>query len=267
MYYSTGKFAKFIGVTATTLRNWEKQGILIPAFKTPNGERKYSEEQLQQILQNKSKYRVVTAQFVRNIFNETKEQDKDVTPHKDAITSKDETSQHTKTIKANLDTKEYNKPNESQSRLNIGYARVSSKEQEEELKRQVDLLELFLVKQGKPFKIISDIGSGIDYSKLGLNELLKLISSNQVDTVYILYKDRLVRFGFKLIEEFAKYHNTKIEVINQTENKIDKEEFVEDIVNIIQIFSYIFDNKLNGNSDYIISKIVQRLLDEREKHQ
>jgi len=82
---------------------------------------------------------------------------------------------------------------------------------------------LFLAKQGKSFKIISDIGSGIDYSKSGLKELLKLISSNQVDTIYALYKDRLVRFGFELIEEFAKLHNTKIEVINQTENKIDEE--------------------------------------------
>jgi len=33
----------------------------------------------------------------------------------------------------------------------------------------------------------------------------------------------LVRFGFELIEEFAKLHNTKIEVINQTEDKIDEE--------------------------------------------
>jgi Predicted site-specific integrase-resolvase len=146
-------------------------------------------------------------------------------------------------------------------RINVGYARVSSKKQEDDLKRQIELLELFLAKQGKSFKIISDIGSGIDYSKSGLKELLKLISSNQVDTIYVLYKDRLVRFGFELIEEFAKLHNTKIEVINQTEDEIDEEELVEDILNIIHVFSC----KLNGKKSHINKKIAQRLLDEKEK--
>jgi len=158
-----------------------------------------------------------------------------------------------------------NKPDTGKQLINIGYARVSSKDQEDDLNRQIDLLELFLVKQGKPFKIISDIGSGIDYSKPGLKELLKLISLNQVDTIYVLYKDRLVRFGFELIEEFVKLHNTKIEVINQTETKIDEEEFVEDIVNLIHVFSYIFTYKSNGKTSDINKKIAKKLLDGKEK--
>jgi Predicted site-specific integrase-resolvase len=201
--YKIGQFSKLTGISISTLRMWDKKGILKPEFKTPRGERRYSEAQLQQILQKKS----------------------------DA------------------------------PRINVGYARVSSKKQEDDLKRQIELLELFLAKQGKSFKIISDIGSGIDYSKSGLKELLKLISTNQVDTIYVLYKDRLVRFGFELIEEFAKLHNTKIEVINQTEDKIDEEELVEDILNIIHVFSC----KLNGKKSHINKKIAQRLLDEKEK--
>jgi len=101
--YRTGQFAQLIGVTAVTLRNWDRQGILKPAFKTPSGERRYTEEQLQQILQNKSKYRMVTANFVRSISNEDKEQDNSVT------TNKDVSSQHTQTTKTDLDTKENNK--------------------------------------------------------------------------------------------------------------------------------------------------------------
>ena len=201
--YKIGQFSKLTGISISTLRMWDKKGILKPEFKTPRGERRYSEAQLQQILQKKS----------------------DV------------------------------------MRINIGYARVSSKKQEDDLKRQIELLELFLAKQGKSFKIISDIGSGVDYSKSGLKELLRLISSNQVDTIYVLYKDRLVRFGFELIEEFAKLHNTKIEVINQTENEIDEEELVEDILNIIHVFSC----KLNGKKSHINKKIAQRLLDEKQQ--
>jgi predicted site-specific integrase-resolvase len=200
--YKIGQFSKLTGISISTLRLWDKKGILKPEFKTPRGERRYSEAQLQYILQKKS----------------------------DA------------------------------PRINVGYARVSSKKQEDDLKRQIELLELFLAKQGKPFKIISDIGSGIDYSKSGLKELLKLISSNQVDAIYVLYKDRLGRFGFELIEEFAKLHNTKIEVINQTEDKTDEEELVEDILNIIHVFS----RKLNGKKSHINKKIAQRLLDEKQ---
>jgi len=309
MLYRPGTFAKLIGVSTTTLRNWDKQGILKPALKTPGGERRYSEEQLQQILQNKSKYRIVTTQFVRNVLNETKKQDKDTTTnksdmdnksadHEDATTNeptptnksdttnKDTTSQSTKTIKTDSKTTTTNKsdvtsqvctrtsyiyefqtkPNVSQSRINIGYARVSSQKQEDDLKRQIDLLELFLVRQGKSFKIISDIGYGIDYSKPGLKELLRLISTNQVDTVYILYKDRLVRCGFELIEEVAKLHGTEIEVINQTIEKIDIEELVDDIVNFVSMFSYILSCQTTSRKKVDINeKIIQRLSGEKEK--
>jgi len=275
-FYKPGQFAKLIGVTTTTLRNWDKQGILKPALETPSGRRRYSEEQLQQILKNKSKYRIVTKQFVRNIFSDTKEQDTGATTNEAVPTNKDATSQYDKVIKTDLFTKEYNKltitntidksDSISQSRINIGYARVNSQKQEEELKRQIDLLELFLVRQGKPFKIISDIGYGIDYSKPGLKELLKLISTNQVDTVYILYKDRLVRCGFELIEEVAKLHGTKIEVINQTIEKIDVEEFVDDIVNLVSVFSYILScQTTNSKKIDINEKIIQRLSNLKEK--
>ena len=74
---------------------------------------------------------------------------------------------------------------------------------------------------GHQFEIISDIGSGINYNKKGLLNLLELIQSNQVEKVVILYKDRLLRFGYELFENVCKYYNTKIEIIDNTE-KSDK---------------------------------------------
>ncbi|OSS42776.1 Mobile element protein [Desulfurella amilsii] len=199
--YNITEFAKLIGVTVQTLRKWDKQGKLKPAYLTKGKHRMYSEEQLNEILQRQGKA----------------------------------------------------------ERINVGYARVSSEHQKDDLTRQINLLELFLAKQGKKFKIISDIGSGINYQKKGLKELLKLIAAKQVDTVYILYKDRLARFGFELIEEFAKLNDTKIEPINIEEEKPPEEELVEDILNIIHVFSC----KLNGKRSHINKKIAQRLLDER----
>jgi len=197
--YKIGQFSKLAGVSISTLRQWDKKGILKPEIRTPKGQRLYSDNQLQILLQKK----------------------------------------------------------QIPKRINIGYARVSSKKQEDDLKRQIDLLELFLTKQGKQFRIISDIGSSINYQKPGLKELIKLISSNQIETIYVLYKDRLVRF--ELIEEFAKLHNTKIEIINQTEEKTNEEELVEDILNIIHVFSC----KLNGKKSHINKKVAERLLNEK----
>ena len=73
-------------------------------------------------------------------------------------------------------------------RLVIGYCRVSSNKQKDDLERQIENMKLYLTAQGKPFEIISDIGSGINYKKKGLKELMKRISQNKVDKVVVLYK-------------------------------------------------------------------------------
>ncbi len=43
-----------------------------------------------------------------------------------------------------------------------------------------------------------------------------------------MYKDRLVRFGFELIENICKQFNTAIEIIDNTE-KTEEQELVEDL--------------------------------------
>ena len=50
MLYSIGKFAKEIGVTTTTLRNWHNSEELIPFKITKGGTRYYSESQLNKYL-------------------------------------------------------------------------------------------------------------------------------------------------------------------------------------------------------------------------
>ena len=43
----------------------------------------------------------------------------------------------------------------------------------------------------------------INHKKRGLKELMKRISQNKVDKVVLLYKDRLLRFRFELVEYIA----------------------------------------------------------------
>jgi len=138
----------------------------------------------------------------------------------------------------------------------IGYCRVSSNKQKDDLQRQVENVKLYLVAQGKPFEIISDIGSGVDYKKKGLKELLKMITQNKVEKIVVLYKDRLLRFGFELIEYIASLYNCEIEIIDNTE-KSEQQELVEDLVQIITVFSC----KLQGKRANKARKLVRELIE------
>ena len=105
-YYSINKFSKILGVSAQTLRNWDKKGKLHPHHTSSNGYRYYSHEQLNQVMN----------------------------------------------VKPNLDRK----------------------------------------------------------------ELMKRISQNKVDKVIVFYKDRLLRFGFELVEYIASLYDCDIEIIDHT---------------------------------------------------
>lgn len=200
-YYSINKFSKILGVSAQTLRNWDKNGKLHPHHTSDNGYRYYSHEQLNQVMN----------------------------------------------IKPNLD------------RIVIGYCRVSSNKQKDDLERQIENMKLYLTAQGKPFEIISDIGSGINYKKKGLKELIKRISQNKVEKVVVLYKDRLLRFGFELVEYISSLYNCEIEVIDNTE-KTEQQELVEDLVQIITVFSC----KLQGKRANKARKLVKELIEDGE---
>ncbi len=53
-YLTVSAAAKFLGVTATTLRNWDRTGKLKPARHPVNGYRLYCEEELKSILRQVS---------------------------------------------------------------------------------------------------------------------------------------------------------------------------------------------------------------------
>lgn len=60
------------------------------------------------------------------------------------------------------------------TKLNVGYVRVSSKKQSDDLTRQTQLMENYLIAKGKPFKIIQSVGSGINYKNPQLHELIRI---------------------------------------------------------------------------------------------
>lgn len=128
-------------------------------------------------------------------------------------------------------------------KITVGYCRVSSKDKMEELKNQVQNVSQYCIAKGYQFKIIQDLGSGLNYNKKGLDDLIELICAEETDRIVINYKDRIIRFGYEIIAKLCDIYNVEIEVINHTEDKEYKEEMLEDVLSIITEFSC----KLYGN--------------------
>ena len=117
-------------------------------------------------------------------------------------------------------------------------------------------MKIYLLSQGKPFEIISDIGSGINYKRKGLQELIKGMANRSISKVVVLYKDRLTRFGFELIEYIAELYGCEIEVIDTTE-KTQQEELVEDLVQIITVFSCKLQGKRANKAKKMIKELTE----------
>ena len=125
----------------------------------------------------------------------------------------------------------------SNNKYTVAYCRVSSNGQKDDLQRQIESVSMYCTARGYQFKIISDVGSGLNYTKKGLKELIELICSGSIERIVINHKDRLIRFGFEMIEHLCQIYDVKIEVINLTEDKTHEEELVDDVLSIITVFS------------------------------
>lgn len=199
-YYSIGKFAKLIGKTEQTLRNWDKNNTLKPHHISPSGYRYYSQEQLDYFLGIK---------VIRQ-----------------------------------------------QNKRIIGYCRVSSPDQEDDLTRQIDNVKTYMLAKGYQFEIITDIGSGINYNKKGLNQLIDLITNSEVNKIVVLYKDRLLRFGFELLENLCTKYGAIIEIIDSTDNT-EEQELVEDLVQIITVFNCRLQGKRVNKAKNMIKELLE----------
>lgn len=147
------------------------------------------------------------------------------------------------------------------NKINIGYVRVSSKKQIDDLERQYALMESYLILRGLPFEIIKSVGSGINYNNPSLNDLVDMVISGQVNKVFIIYKDRLVRFGFELLQSIFKRYGVEIEIINHQNNTFE-EKLVTDLIQFVTDLS----PKLNNEQKHIINKFTRELEDEQNKN-
>ena len=126
---------------------------------------------------------------------------------------------------------------ENDKRQVVIYARVSTKNQKDNLQNQVAFLRQFCNARGIILnQCIEDYGSGLNYNRKKWNELLDEVMEQKIKTIVVTHKDRFIRFGYDWFEKFCKKFNTTIVVVN-CEELSPQEELVQDIVSILHEFS------------------------------
>ena len=127
---------------------------------------------------------------------------------------------------------------ETDSRQLVIYARVSTKNQKDDLQNQVSFLRQFCNARGLIVdQCIEDYGSGLNYNRKKWNNLLEQVMEQKIKTIVITHKDRFIRFGYDWFEKFCAKFNTNIIVVNNEELS-PQEELVQDIVSILDVFGY-----------------------------
>ncbi|MEM2306584.1 MAG: IS607 family transposase [Candidatus Bathyarchaeia archaeon] len=140
-----------------------------------------------------------------------------------------------------------------EERIVIGYARVSSSAQKDDLERQKQLILTYAKEKGYgEVQVLSDVGSGLNENRKSFLRLLDMVFERRISKVIVAYEDRLTRFGIETLSRVFSVFGTEIEVINRGE-KTPQEELVEDLITIVSHFA----GKLYGLRSHKYKEVVE----------
>jgi putative resolvase len=137
----------------------------------------------------------------------------------------------------------------------ICYARVSSHDQKDDLTRQQIMLESYCASKGWKSETIKDLGSGMNYKKKGLCQLMEAILRKNMKRLVITHKDRLLRFGSELVFSLCEMQEIEIIIIHKGEQPSFEEELAKDVLEIITVFSA----RLYGSRSHKNKKLIEEL--------
>lgn len=142
------------------------------------------------------------------------------------------------------------------------YARVSTKKQADSgnLERQKErLIQYCKDKNYNICHIYEEVASRLNDSR---RELIKMFRKlNEVDKIIIEYSDRLARFGYTYLEEFAKNSGVTIEKVEQKEKLEPNEEMVQELISVVTCFSAKLYGSRGGRK---VKKALEELERERQ---
>lgn len=117
------------------------------------------------------------------------------------------------------------------------------------------LLEVYCATKGWNVEIIADRGSGLNYRKRGLRELIKRICEGDIERLVLTHQDRLLRFGAELVFALCEHFGTEVVIINEAAKRSFEEDLVQDVLEIITVFSARF----SGSRSHKNKQVMQRL--------
>ena len=119
--------------------------------------------------------------------------------------------------------------------LLVLYGRVSGHDQKPDLQSQVEQLQQWalLARTGQSTLTVTDIGSGLNTERKGLQKLLALVQDYQVAEVVVTSSDRLSRFGLTYLQTLFSGYGVMLTVLSADEDKTPEEELTQDLLAII----------------------------------
>ena len=125
------------------------------------------------------------------------------------------------------------------NKRDVIYARVSSHDQQKN--GDLDRQALFLTERVNDLinpLILKEVGSGLNDKRKNLNKLIQMVMNDEVNRVFVTYKDRLTRFGFNYLNSIFEVKGVPIIVVKDvSKQKNVQEELVEDMMSLIASFS------------------------------
>ena len=148
-----------------------------------------------------------------------------------------------RTIRTKGNHRRYFIPDENDNKRNIIYARVSSTKQKSDLENQIRYLQRLYPSH----ELITDIGSGINFKRKGLQTILDELFKRNINEVVVASKDRLTRFGFEMFENIFNQFGSKIKNINSCKIKYEEQELANDLLSIVTVFTAKYHGRRSYN--------------------
>jgi len=121
------------------------------------------------------------------------------------------------------------------------------------METQVALLESFCAANGWMYEVMTDLGSGMNYNKRGLQNLIQRMCEGNIERLVIAHIDRLLRFGSEIIFSLCEQFDIEVVIINKGEKTVNfEEELVQDVLEIITVFSArLYGSRSHKNKNLI----------------
>lgn len=144
------------------------------------------------------------------------------------------------------------------------YGRVSSHGQKEngDLGRQIERLREYAHDHGWSVEnTYTDVGSGLNENRRGLESLLDDVPEAEFGRVIVTYEDRLARFGVPYLERYLDTFGVTVTVVEDETDKSAEQELVDDLIKLVASFSGKLYGMRSGKKQEVVASVKNEVHD------